>query len=91
MGTYIRRALDQDIESATHSLVIVITGPHRSGLNPTICIQRIVCRFYLACSDAANNFGSLCHLSRIGGKLKNTPIVCRWLLSTATSKQAQPR
>lgn len=90
METYIRRALDQDIESATLSLVIVITGPHRSGLSLTICIQRIVCRFHLACSDAANNFGSLCH-SRIGGKLKNTPIVCRWLLSTATSKQAQPR
>ena len=61
MGTYIRRALDQDIESATLSLVIVITGPHRSGLSLTICIQRIVCRFHLACSDAANNFGSLCH------------------------------
>lgn len=61
MGTYIRRALGQDIESATHSRVIVNTGPHRLGLNLTICIQRIVCRFYLACSDAANNFGSLCH------------------------------
>lgn len=59
MGTYIRRALEQDIESATHSRVNVITGPHRSGLNPTICIQRIVCRFHLACSDAANNFGSM--------------------------------